>query len=77
MNLYRLRGELDRARMRHAYAIRERSRFEETMDIDDDHAKRHWRKLDQDVRKAELDADWAEHHLAEAFDDVCKREVAE
>ncbi len=29
MNLYRLRGELDRARMRHAYAIRERSRFEE------------------------------------------------
>jgi hypothetical protein len=71
MNLYRLRGELDRARMRHAYAIRERSRFEKTMDIDDEHAKRCWRKLDADVKRAEVNCGHAQHALSDAaFDDV-------
>ena len=64
MNAYKFRGELDRAWLRLDNAIRERDRFEEMMDADDERAERHWRKLNEDVEKAERDVGHAQHALA-------------
>lgn len=45
------------AKERLAYCIRERMRFEKTMDIDDAAAQRTWAKLDRDVKLAASDLD--------------------
>jgi hypothetical protein len=55
--------ELERASRHLAYPVAERNRFELQMDIESDHDQRRWRKLDQDVRRAEQDCGYAQNAL--------------
>ena len=62
-----LRAEVDRARGRVQYARRELARAEHNADNGDPRAARTLRKLEEDLAKAEKDASWAEHRLADAM----------